>query len=92
MKKILLAVVASLAFAGTSLAADFSHGQSPDGCYYFSEAKQIVYTKDASGITDLGHCLSARSTVWYAGNLIATPKFGDAYWNRIHAMKILLAK
>lgn len=90
MKKLLLTLIAVLVLAPSALAGDFDHGQSADGCYYFSEAKQIVYTKDASGITDLGHCLSARSTLWYVQrNGMEMP---DSYYNRIQAMKVLVGK
>jgi len=93
MKKLLLTLIAVLVLAPSALAGDFDHGQSAEGCYYFSEAQQIVYTKDASGITDKGHCLSARSTIWYIRQTIDAGRVDNAkYWNRINAMKILLAK
>lgn len=93
MKKFLFTIIASLMLMPVAFAGDFDHGQTADGCYYFSDSKQIVYTKDASGITDVGHCLSARSTIWYIRQTIDAGRVDNAkYWNRINAMKILLAK
>ena len=92
MKKLLLTLIAVLVMAPSAFAGDFDHGQSADGCYYFSDSKQIVFTKDASGITDVGHCDSVRSTAWYVNNVVGLRRASDVYFNRINAMRILLAK
>ena len=75
-----------------ALAGDFDHGKTADGCYYYSETHDVAYNKDASGITDVGHCASAQSTAWYANRVIGLRRASDVYQNRINAMKILLAK
>lgn len=89
MKKLLCALLASVAFGATLTLAndDFSYGVSDQGCYYFNESKSIVYSKDASLIGEVNYCKTLGSSLWYINlHQIERP---DAYWNRIKIMKAL---
>ena len=94
MKKFLLTLIAVLVMAPTALASDFTSGVSPEGCYYVSDSHKLVYSRDASLMSDAEYCstLKNMSSVWYINNVLGLRKATDAYWNRIQAMKVILKK
>ena len=95
MKKVFLAVMASIAFCFTlnAFAAeenDFSYGKTADGYYCYSQSCQIVYSKDASLIGAYEHRASLGSSQWYVKKNNMT--MSSSYYNRIKAMELLRTK
>ena len=90
MKKLLFVLVALAFLAPAAMADDFTHGISPEGCYYFSETHQIVFSKDASLIGEIGQCSTMGSSQWYVKQ--HGMPMPDSYYNRIRAMELLVGK
>lgn len=89
MKKLLIIAVLLVSLSPSVHANDFDYGQTEDGCYYVSETKGLIYSKDASLIGSAGSCgkLYHMSSQWYVKrNNMVMP---DAYWNRIKIMEEL---